>query len=89
MVNIVGYPSVSLSPILNKNEKVKQYIRKKIHKPIALRFWVKGGVIPLCMFGPFLLFVRFSQLCLSYFSNNYNKWYHKYNKYILPTLKYE
>jgi len=44
-------PSVSLSPILNKNEKVKQYIRKKTHKPIALRFWVKGSVIPLYV-GP-------------------------------------
>jgi len=34
----VGYPSVSLSPTLNKNEKVKQYIRKKTNKPTALRF---------------------------------------------------
>jgi len=29
------------------NEKVEQHIRKKTHKPNALRFWVKGGVIPL------------------------------------------
>ena len=48
---IVGYPSVSLSLTLNKNEKVKQYIRKKTYKPIALRFWVKSGVIPLYV-GP-------------------------------------
>jgi len=44
---LVRYPSVSLGPTLCKNEKVKQYIRKKIHKPTALRFWVKSGVIPL------------------------------------------
>jgi len=49
---------VSLSPTLNKNEKVKQYIRKKTHKPTTLRFWVKGGVILLCMFDLFLLLVR-------------------------------
>jgi len=35
---IVKYSSVSLSPIFTKNEKVKQYIRKKTHKPIVLRF---------------------------------------------------
>jgi len=44
---IVRYPSVSLSPTLNRNEKVEQYIRKKTHKPNALRFWVEGGVILL------------------------------------------
>jgi len=59
---IVRNPSVSLSPTLNKNEKVKQYIRKKTHKPTALRFWVKSGIIPLCMFGPFLLLVRSPRL---------------------------
>jgi len=37
---IVGYPSVSLSLTLDKNEKVKYYIRKNIHKPIVLR-WLK------------------------------------------------
>jgi len=47
---IVRNPSVSLSPTLNKNKKVKQYIKKMTHKPIALRFWVKGGVIPLCIY---------------------------------------
>jgi len=35
---IVRNPSASLSSTLNKNEKVKQYIRKKTHKPIALKF---------------------------------------------------
>jgi len=39
--------SVSLSPTLGRNERVKQHIRKKIHKPNDLRFWVEGGVIPL------------------------------------------
>jgi len=43
----VRYPSVSLSLTLSKNEKVEQHIRKKTHKPNALRFWVEGGVIPL------------------------------------------
>jgi len=44
---IVRYSSVSLSPTLSINEKVEQHIRKKTHKPNALRFWVEGGVIPL------------------------------------------
>ena len=44
---IVRYSSVSLSPTLSRNEKVKQHIRKKTHKPNALRFWVEGDVIPL------------------------------------------
>jgi len=38
---------VSLSPTLGRNEKVEQHIKKKTHKPNALRFWVEGGVIPL------------------------------------------
>jgi len=54
---------VSLSPTLGKIEKIKQYKRKKTHKPTALRFWVRGGVILLCMFGPFLLLVRSPWLC--------------------------
>ena len=51
---IVKNSSVSLSPTLSKNEKVKQCIRKKTHKLTTLKFWVKSGVIPLCMtqFGP-------------------------------------
>jgi len=39
---------MSLSPTLCTNEKVEQRIRKKTHKPNALRFWIEGGVIPLC-----------------------------------------
>jgi len=35
---IVRYSSVSLSPILGMNDKVEQCIRKKIHRPNALRF---------------------------------------------------
>jgi len=45
---IVRYQSVSLSLTLSRNEKVKQHIRKKTHKPNALRFWVESGVISLC-----------------------------------------
>ena len=41
---IVSNPSVSLSPTLARNEKVKHYIRIKTHKPTALRFWVESGV---------------------------------------------
>ena len=44
---VVRYSSVSLSPTLDKNEKVEQYIRKKTCKPNALRFWVGGSFIPL------------------------------------------
>jgi len=44
---IVRYSSVSLSPTLGRNEKVEQHIRNKTRKPNVLRFWVKGGVIPL------------------------------------------
>ena len=45
---IVGNPSVSLSPTMGRNEKVEHYIRIKTHKPIALRFWVESGVNALC-----------------------------------------
>jgi len=49
---------VSLSPTLSKNEKVEQHIRKKTHKPNALRFWVEGGVISLYELAQFsFLFV--------------------------------
>jgi len=60
---IVRYSSVSLSPTLGRNEKVGQDIRKKTHKPNALRFWVEGGVIPLCgltHFSLLLVPLRFS-----------------------------
>jgi len=53
---IVRYSSVSRSPTLGRNEKVEQHIRKKTHKPNALRFWVKGGVILLYGFTQFSLF---------------------------------
>jgi len=33
---------------LSRNEIVEQHIRKKTYKPNVLRFWVEGGVIPLC-----------------------------------------
>ena len=52
---IVKYSSVSLSPTLGKNEKAEQHIRKKTHKPNALRFWVEGGVILLYGFTQFSL----------------------------------
>jgi len=52
---IVKYPSLSLSRILSRNEKVEQHIRKKTHKPNALRFRVEGDVIPLCGFGLVLI----------------------------------
>jgi len=32
---------------LDSHLEVDQHIRKKTHKPNALRFWVEGGVIPL------------------------------------------
>jgi len=44
---IVRYSSVSLNPTLGRNEKVEQYIRKKTHKPNALRFWVECDIISL------------------------------------------
>jgi len=43
----VRYSSMSLSPILCMNEKVDQLIRKKTHKPNALRFWVEDDIIIL------------------------------------------
>jgi len=46
--------SVSLSSTLSRNEKVDQHIRKKTHKPKALRFWIEGGVIPLYV-GSYLI----------------------------------
>jgi len=60
---IVRYPSVSLSPTLNRNGKVEQHIRKKTHKSNSLRFWVEGRVIPLCGFGSVLILVRSLWFC--------------------------
>jgi len=68
----VGYSSVSLSPILSKNEKVEQQIKKNTHEPDALRFWVEDGVISLYGFGSVFILVkspRFSP------SDSPNKWY--------------
>jgi len=44
----VRNPSVSLSPTLTRIEKVEHHIKIKVHKPIALRFWVESGVSALC-----------------------------------------
>jgi len=68
---IVRYSSVRLSPTLGRNEKVEQYIRKKTHRPNALRFWVEGDVIPLRGFAQFSLF----QISPVFPSDSPNKWY--------------
>jgi len=47
-IGSVRNSSVSLSPILDKNDKVEQYIRIKIHKPIALKFSIKSDINTLC-----------------------------------------
>jgi len=63
--------NVSLSLKLSRNEKVEQHVRKKTHKPNALRFWVEGDVIPLCGCRSILI-VIWSPQC---FSSNYaSKW---------------
>jgi len=49
----VRYSSVSRSPILGRNKKVEEHIRKKTRKPNALRFWVEVGVIPLYVLAQF------------------------------------
>jgi len=69
----VKYSSVSLSHTLNINEKVKYYIRKKIHKPNVLRFWVEGDVIPLCEFDSVLILMRSFQYCLLGLPNKMKK----------------
>jgi len=68
---IVEYPSVILSPTLDMNEKIEQYIRKKTYKPNVLRFWIKGHVI-LCMFGPILILVYLPCIFPFDFSQNYD-----------------
>jgi len=62
---------VSLSSTLGMNEKVEQHIRKKTHKPNALRFWVESGVIPLYV-GSILILVRSPKCFPLEFPN---KWY--------------
>ena len=69
---IVRYSTVSRSPSLGRNEKFEQHIRKKTHKPNALRFWVEGGVILLCGFGSVFILVRSPQFCPLGLPN---KWY--------------
>ena len=44
-LSTIRYLSVSLSLTLSRNEKVEQYIKKKTHKPNALKFWVEDDVI--------------------------------------------
>jgi len=72
---IVRYSSVSLSHTLSRNEKVEQHIKKKTHKPIALRFWVGGGVIPCGVTHFFIL------VCLPKVSplDSYNIWLNRIN----------
>jgi len=55
---IVRCSSVSRSPTLGRNEKVKQHIRKKTRKTNALRFWVEGGVISSLYVGSSFILVR-------------------------------
>jgi len=63
--------NVSLSLKLSKN--VEQQIRKKVHAPNALRFWIEVVVIslcglariPLCLRSLWCLFPRFSQQVVS------------------------
>jgi len=57
-LSTIRYLSVSLSPTLSRNEKVEQYIKKKTHKPNALKFWVEDDVIFLCGFDLVLILVR-------------------------------
>jgi len=62
---------VSLSPTLSKIEKVGQHIRKNIHKSNALRFWIKGSVIPLCVLTLVLIIVCLSSICLTIYMHRY------------------
>jgi len=39
---------------INKNERIKYFIRMKIYKHVVLRFWVKSDVIPLCVLVGFM-----------------------------------
>jgi len=55
---------VSLSPTLGRNEKVEQHIRKKTHQSNVLRFFIRGGVIPLYRFAQFLLLEIFLEFLL-------------------------
>jgi len=89
MIRFVRYPSVSLSPTLSRNKKVEQHIRKKTHKLNPLRFWVEGGVIPLCGFGSVLILVRSSQFCLLGLPNKWyqSRWFAAWASTIWPYIK--
>jgi len=54
-MKIVRYPSVSLSATLSRNEIVEQHIRKKTHKPNALRFGLKVVSFLYVSFGSVLI----------------------------------
>jgi len=82
---VVRYPNVSLSPTLSRNEKVEQHIRKKIHKPNVLRFWVEGGVISLYGFDSVLILVRSSGV---YPLELPKKWYQS-RRFVAVTDSYE
>jgi len=69
----VRYLSVILSFTLGRNKKVEQYIRKKTHKPNVLRFWVEGGVIPLCGLALFSFLFEISPNVFP--SDSPNNWY--------------
>jgi len=43
--SVGNYLSMSQSTTFDRKDKIKHYIRWKTYKPIALRFWVKSGVI--------------------------------------------
>jgi len=45
------------SPTLSINEKVEQHIKEKDPQTNALRFWVEGDVIPLCVSDSCLILV--------------------------------
>jgi len=49
VLTVGNSPSVSQSPTLDKKDKVKHYIRIKVHNTIALRFWVKVVSNTLCV----------------------------------------
>jgi len=43
----VANPSVNISLMLSRNEKVEYHITMKTYKPIVLKFWIKSGINPL------------------------------------------
>jgi len=55
--------------------QVEQYIRKKTHKPNALKFWVEGSVILLCGLTHFLILMRSLQLYPSYSLNTSHNYF--------------